>query len=132
MRILAIRGRNLTALAGEFEVNFEDGPLSGVGLFAITGPTGAGKSTLLDALCVALYDRFPRLENAAKVAVGQAGVDDALHVTGTDPRTILRHGEAEGFAEVDFAGRRRRPLSGALAGPAEPATRPRAGFRTRK
>ncbi|WP_404384686.1 AAA family ATPase [Caenispirillum salinarum] len=105
MRILAIRGRNLTALAGEFEVDFEDGPLSGAGLFAITGPTGAGKSTLLDALCVALYDRFPRLENAAKVAIGQAGADASLHVTGTDPRTILRHGEAEGYAEVDFAGR---------------------------
>lgn len=104
MRILAIRGRNLTALAGEFAVEFEDGPLGGTGLFAITGPTGAGKSTLLDALCVALYDRFPRLENAAKVAVGQAGADETLHITGTDPRTILRHGEAEGYAEVDFAG----------------------------
>lgn len=42
MRILAIRGRNLTALAGDFQVDFEDGPLSGAGLFAITGPTGAG------------------------------------------------------------------------------------------
>lgn len=118
MRILAIRGRNLTALAGDFQVDFEDGPLSGAGLFAITGPTGAGKSTLLDALCLALYDRFPRLENAAKVAVGQTGADDALHVKGTDPRTILRHGEVEGFAEVDFAGRDGGRYQGAVAGPA--------------
>lgn len=105
MRILAIRGRNLTALSGDFVVDFEADPLSAAGLFAITGPTGAGKSTLLDALCVALYDKFPRLENAARVAVGQPGTDDSLLVTGTDPRTILRHGEGSGFAEVDFAGR---------------------------
>ncbi|SOD90715.1 AAA family ATPase [Caenispirillum bisanense] len=105
MRILAIRGRNLTSLAGDFAVDFEDGPLAAAGLFAITGPTGAGKSTLLDCLCLALYDRFPRLENAARVAVGAAGADATMLVTGTDPRTILRHGAAEGFAEVDFVGR---------------------------
>lgn len=105
MRILAIRGRNLTALAGDFAVDFESDPLAAAGLFAITGPTGAGKSTLLDALCIALYDRFPRLDNAARVAVGAIGADETLQVMGTDPRTILRHGEATGFAEVDFAGR---------------------------
>ncbi|WP_343866154.1 AAA family ATPase, partial [Caenispirillum bisanense] len=105
MRILALRGRNLTSLAGDFAVEFETAPLAAAGLFAITGPTGAGKSTLLDCLCLALYDRFPRLETAARAAVGAAVVDAALHVAGTDPRTILRHGATEGFAEVDFIGR---------------------------
>ena len=60
MRILAIRGRNLASLAGDFELDFRTGPLAEGGLFAITGPTGAGKSTLLDALCLALFDRTPR------------------------------------------------------------------------
>ena len=60
MRILAIRGRNLASLAGEFCVDFESEPLQSSGLFAISGPTGAGKSTLLDALCLALYDATPR------------------------------------------------------------------------
>ena len=62
MKILAIRGRNLASLAGDFEVDFQQEPLYSSGLFAITGATGAGKSTLLDALCLALYNQTPRLE----------------------------------------------------------------------
>jgi len=40
-------------------------------VFAIVGPTGAGKSTLLDAMCVALFDRTPRLANRSMVVVGR-------------------------------------------------------------
>ena len=64
MKILAIRGRNLASLSSEFELDFTAEPLASAGLFAITGPTGAGKSTLLDALCLALYERTPRLARA--------------------------------------------------------------------
>ena len=46
MKILAIRGRNLASLAGDFEVDFTKEPLASAGIFAITGSTGAGKSTL--------------------------------------------------------------------------------------
>lgn len=87
MRILALRVRNLTSLAGDMVLDFEAPPLAQAGLFAITGPTGAGKSTLLDALCLALYDRLPRLGH------------------GDDVRSVLRHGAADGHAEVDFVGR---------------------------
>ena len=61
MRVLRIAGKNLASLADEFSVDFTAQPLSGAGLFAISGPTGAGKSTLLDALCLALYDDTPRV-----------------------------------------------------------------------
>ena len=47
MKILAIRGKNLASLAGEFEVDFTVEPLKNAGIFAITGSTGSGKSTLL-------------------------------------------------------------------------------------
>lgn len=87
MKILALRVKNLTSLAGEVALDFEAPPLAQAGLFAITGPTGAGKSTLLDALCLALYGELPRLAQ------------------GGDVRSVLRHGAAEGFAEVDFVGR---------------------------
>ena len=50
MKILAIRGKNIASLDGEFSVDFTCDPLFSAGLFAITGPTGAGKSTLLDVL----------------------------------------------------------------------------------
>lgn len=103
MKILAIRGRNLTALAGDFEIVLDRAPLAGAGLFALTGPTGAGKTTLLDALCLALYDRTPRLgsRTAVKVAAGSEG--EAL--SAQDPRHLLRRGCGEGFAEVEFLGR---------------------------
>ena len=50
MRVLAIRGRNLASLEGEFSIDFTEEPLASAGIFAISGPTGAGKSTLLRVL----------------------------------------------------------------------------------
>ena len=105
MRILGIRGCNLASLAGEFAVELEQGPLAGAGLFAITGPTGAGKSTLLDALCVALFDRTPRLGQRSTVTIGHPGEDEELKLGATDVRALLRRGAGSGWAEVDFTGR---------------------------
>jgi DNA repair protein SbcC/Rad50 len=101
MKILAIRGCNLASLAGEFEIDLAHGPLGGAGVFAIVGNTGAGKSTLLDALCVALFDRTPRLTNHSTVKVGR-GLDDRALLGAQDVRTLLRRGAAQGWAEVDF------------------------------
>ena len=103
MRILAIRGKNLASLAGAFEIDFQAEPLVNAGLFAITGATGAGKSTLLDALCLALYERTPRLLRASSKGEVMPDVGDN-EVSPSDPRTILRRGAAEGHAEVDFVG----------------------------
>lgn len=103
MKILAIRGKNLASLAGEFEVDFQQEPLASSGLFAISGPTGAGKSTLLDALCLALYDDTPRLLKAGGKGVGLPDVLDKT-ISPQDTRTLLRRGAVEGYAEVDFLG----------------------------
>lgn len=101
MRILAIRGCNLASLAGEFEIDLSRGALASAGVFAIVGPTGAGKSTLLDAMCVALFDRTPRLANRSTVVVGR-GADDPAALGAQDVRTLLRRGASQGWAEVDF------------------------------
>ena len=101
MRILAIRGCNLASLAGEFELDLAGAVLGGAGVFAIVGNTGAGKSTLLDAMCVALFDRTPRLCAPSRVQVGR-GPDDPLALGASDVRTLLRRGAAAGYAEVDF------------------------------
>ena len=103
MKILAIRGKNLASLSSEFCVDFQSEPLASAGLYAITGATGAGKSTLLDALCLALYENTPRLTRAT--AKGESIPDVGENSVGpADPRTLLRRGASEGFAEVDFVG----------------------------
>ncbi|MES0870644.1 AAA family ATPase [Pseudovibrio sp. SCP19] len=102
MRILAVRGENLASLAAPFEIDLEQEPLDGAGLFAITGETGAGKSTLLDALCLALFGQCPRLSAAGSSdsVPDVAGAD----LKETNPRTVLTRGAASGFAEADFIG----------------------------
>ncbi|MEH3117450.1 MAG: AAA family ATPase [Methylorubrum populi] len=102
MRILAIRGENLASLAAPFAVDLAAEPLGATGLFAITGETGAGKSTILDALCLALYGRYPRVTGTHKENVPDPS-GEAL--SAGDGRAILRRGAAAGYAEVDFVGR---------------------------
>jgi exonuclease SbcC len=101
MKILAIRGKNLASLEGEFEIDFTAEPLMSAGIFAITGTTGAGKSTLLDALSLALYDNTPRMSRATENNVALADVGDKT-INQKDCRTLLRRGTSEGYAEVDF------------------------------
>jgi len=103
MKILKISGRNLASLAAEFCIDFELEPLASSGLFAISGPTGAGKSTLLDALCLALYDATPRLLKTKRAGSVLPDVGSDL-VSIQDPRTLLRRGAAEAYAQVDFVG----------------------------
>ncbi len=102
MRILAIRGENVASLE-TFDVDFRQEPLRSAGLFAIVGPTGSGKSSLLDAMCLALYQRAPRLDGlsgqVAKVpgAFGEIPQDNV--------RNLLRRGALSGWAACDFRGR---------------------------
>ncbi len=101
MRVVAIRGCDLASLQGEFALELDRPPLSGLGLFAIHGPVGAGKSTLLDALCLGLYGRTPRLSGVGGALVGGADEDE---LKSNDPRTLVRRGSTLSYAEVDFSG----------------------------
>ncbi|MDR1884622.1 MAG: AAA family ATPase [Prevotella sp.] len=101
MKILAIRGKNLASLEGEFEIDFTTEPLQSVGIFAITGNTGAGKSTILDALCLALFDDAPRFNKAETIK--REDLESLTDkISPQDPRNILRRGTSEGYAEVEF------------------------------
>lgn len=101
MKILAIRGRNLASLEGDFEIDFTVEPLLSAGIFAISGPTGAGKSTLLDTMCLALFARTPRTGQAKENNVKLQDVSNE-QLSQSDPRFLLRRGTSSGFAEVDF------------------------------
>jgi exonuclease SbcC len=98
MRILRITVNNIASLSGTHTVDFTRDPLRSAGLYSISGATGAGKSTLLDALCLALYDATPRLNQVGRLAELANGEKQS------DPRNLLRRGAGEGFAEVAFVG----------------------------
>lgn len=105
MQIEKITICNLASIAGEQTIDFTREPLRSAALFAITGDTGAGKSTILDAICLALYNRAPRLEGVERIKkddlkhLADAG---AQQVQGNEPGTLLRRGEKEGFAQIVF------------------------------
>lgn len=101
MKLLKIRGKNLASLVGEFELDFREGLLAEAGLFAITGETGAGKSTLLDALCLALYGRYPRQALVAGDRIEDVNGDE---LKGDQAGHILSKGQGHGYAEVEFCG----------------------------
>ncbi len=106
MKIEKIKIENLTSIAGEQTVDFTEEPLRSAGLFAITGDTGAGKSTLLDAVCLALYNRAPRLDNKEEriakedleLVSGGKQTRQADHAS-----TLLRRGQKRGGCTVVFA-----------------------------
>jgi exonuclease SbcC len=105
MKILAIRGRNLASLYGDFDLPLDAGPIAESGLFSISGPTGSGKSTLVDALCLALFGDTPRYDSrGGGVKPGRADQDEADLVDANDRRNLLSRGTGDGFAEVDFEG----------------------------
>lgn len=106
MKILAIRGKDLASLAGDFCLDFRQEPLASTGLFALSGPTGSGKSTLLDALCLALFNNTPRLRQAnQRVSIIDVGEHQLAQ---NDTSNLLRRGCASAYAEVDFQGNDQR------------------------
>ncbi|HWO71473.1 MAG TPA: SMC family ATPase, partial [Actinomycetota bacterium] len=83
MRPLRLRVKGFTAFRDEVELD-----LSGLDLFAITGPTGSGKSSLLDAMTYALYGRADRVgrQVGQLISQGQAGMAVELEFAVGDRR----------------------------------------------
>ncbi len=84
MKILKVSLCNIHSLKGKHEIDFANGLLGSVGLYAITGNTGAGKSTILDAITLALYGQTNRHGNKS-----------------LDQEIITRN-EKEAYSEVTF------------------------------
>ena len=82
-------------------INFEAEPLSSCEVFLITGKTGAGKSTILDAVCLALFDSTPRLNNT-KMEGETKDVDNNIRIK--DVRQLMRRNTAEAFVKLTFTG----------------------------
>jgi exonuclease SbcC len=76
--------------------------LSGLDLFAITGPTGAGKSSLIDAIAFALYGQVPRV--------------------GDDYKQLISHGKERLSVLLEFAVGDERYRVARTARPDRPST----------
>src|SRR5690554_715842 len=97
MKIISLEIHNSASIEGPHLLNFEEEPLQSAGIFAITGATGSGKSTILDAICLALYDKTPRLSSVfSNISVENILVKDA--------RNLLRKGAVNGYVKVVFTG----------------------------
>ena len=104
MKIEKITLCNLASFEGEHVIDFGVEPLRSAGLFAITGDTGAGKSTLLDAICLALYNRTPRLDDAEKLERNELDNSERKKqaIQASDPRNMMRRGQKVAYSRVEF------------------------------
>ncbi len=100
MRIIRIKGKNIASLTTPFDIDFTIPPLSESDIFTITGATGAGKTTLLDVICLALYDKTPRLRNTYSNNFYYD--DDHRKMRADNPALLMHHGSTSCFCEVSF------------------------------
>lgn len=93
MRLEKLTIHNLASIA-DATIDFSAEPLASEPVFLICGPTGAGKSTILDAICLALYNEVPRLDNAPNETFRDGTTDysgrDDGEVKISDTRMLLR------------------------------------------
>lgn len=98
--------KNLASIE-EAEIDFEQGPLAEDSLFLICGETGAGKTTLLDAICLALFNNTPRMEQTKQESYSDTTDTPASaeqNARTDDPRQLLRRNTGEAIVQLDFTG----------------------------
>ena len=81
MKILGVKFKNINSLTGEWEIRFDQSPISDTGLFAIVGPNGSGKSSILDAITLGLYGETARLGSPEPVMPSRQGKESYTEVT---------------------------------------------------
>ncbi len=84
-------------------IDFTSAPLSDSPIFLICGETGSGKSTILDAICLALYNKTPRLTNGNKTTE-TSYKEGGQEICIMSVNQLLKKGEKEGRITLLFEG----------------------------
>ena len=102
MKLRKLTISNIASIS-EAQIDFTAEPLRSAPVFLICGETGSGKTTILDAICLALYNRTPRLSNA-KASDDTKYSDNGQMIDIKKVNQLLKKGEAYGYASLDFEG----------------------------
>lgn len=102
MKLRKLTISNIASIS-EAQIDFTAEPLRNAPVFLICGETGSGKTTILDAICLALYNRTPRLSNA-KASDDTKYSDNGQMIDIKKVNQLLKKGEAYGYASLDFEG----------------------------
>lgn len=97
MKLLKIEICNIASISYA-EIDFTKRPLADEAQFLITGKTGSGKSTILDAICLALYNKTPRMDIAGSAKF----VQNEQEIGAGDTRVLMRNNTAEAWSKVTF------------------------------
>lgn len=102
MKIKKLEIKNIASIA-KASIDFTRPPLSDAPIFLICGETGSGKSTILDAICLALYNKTPRLTNG-RLKPENAYEDGSQTINIQSATQLLKKGEKEGGISLHFEG----------------------------
>ena len=102
MKLKKLNIENIASISSA-SIDFTSAPLSDSPIFLICGETGSGKSTILDAICLALYNKTPRLTNGRKTdetSYREGGQEISI----MSVNQMLKKGEKDGCITLRFEG----------------------------
>jgi len=102
MKLKKLNINNIASLS-KGEIDFTAAPLSEAPIFLICGETGSGKTTILDAICLALYNKTPRLSNGSSKEETRYE-DSGNEIDINKANQLLKKGEKEGSISLVFEG----------------------------
>ena len=83
-------------------IDFSAAPLADSEVFLISGKTGSGKSTILDAICLALFNKTPRMEKQKKTKYVDEQANEDIMLD--NPAQLMRRNTGEAFVKLLFEG----------------------------